>query len=229
MAIYFFFILHFVPFLLFSCYTFSILHHFHVALFCVVIFSCCTFFRVEIFLCIALFHVALLHVAMFSFCILLLFLFLYSSLFVCCNFFLLHFLHGALITEVCVCVCLRANHLVLLGYITTTSPGWVASHSKDPWWYPSTCFLMVIKAGHSQSQWWRSCFSRWQFGQIGSCGEESNRWRYCFREGWCPDLRRGRRTSSFLLFIFFVLREPFDVGIQQQPVRVLVERHELYR
>ena len=64
---------------------------------------------------------------------------------------------------------------------------------------------MVIKAGHSQSQWCRSCSSRWQLGQIGSC-EGSSQWRYCFREGWWPDLRQAR-TSSFLLFICFVSQE----------------------
>ena len=65
---------------------------------------------------------------------------------------------------------------------------------------------MVIKAGHSQSQWWRSCSSRWQFGQAGSC-KGSRRWRYCFREGWWPDLRQARRVLSILLFICFVLCE----------------------
>ena len=77
----------------------------------------------------------------------------------------------------------------------TTSPGQVASHSKDPWCHPNTRCLMVIKAGHSQSHW-RSCSFRRQFGQIGSC-EGSSRWRYCLREGWRPDRRRARRTSSF--------------------------------
>ena len=65
---------------------------------------------------------------------------------------------------------------------------------------------MVIKAGHSQSQWCRSCSSWWQFEQIGSC-EGSSRWRYYFREGWWPDLRWVRRTSCFLLFICFVSQE----------------------
>ena len=77
------------------------------------------------------------------------------------------------------------------------------SHSKDPWWYPNTWSLMVIKAGHSHSWWCRSCSSTWQFGQIRSC-EGSSRLRYCFREGWWPDLKQARRTSSFLLFICFV-------------------------
>ena len=65
---------------------------------------------------------------------------------------------------------------------------------------------MVIKAGLSQSQWMRSCCSKWQFGQIGSC-EGSSRWRYCLEEGWWPDRRGARRTSSFLLFICFASRE----------------------
>ena len=84
----------------------------------------------------------------------------------------------------------------------TTSPGWVASHSKDPWWFPSTLCLMVIKAVHLQSQWSRSCTLRQQFGQIGSWDWSS--WlRYCLREGWWPYFRRARRTSSFLLLICF--------------------------
>ena len=62
------------------------------------------------------------------------------------------------------------------------------------------------QTGHSQSQWRRSCFSRQQFGQIGSC-EGSSRLRYCLREGWWLDCRRTKRTSSFLLFISFASRE----------------------
>ena len=65
---------------------------------------------------------------------------------------------------------------------------------------------MVIRAGHSQSHWRRSCSSRRQFGQIGSC-KGSSLWRYCFNEGWWPDLMRARRLSSCLLFICFVSRE----------------------
>ena len=94
---------------------------------------------------------------------------------------------------------------VFLAY-ATTSPGRVASHSKVPWWYPNTHFLMVTKAVHSQSKWRRSCSSRWQFGQIRSC-EGSSQWRYCLREGWCPDGRWARRMSYFLLLICFALWE----------------------
>ena len=96
---------------------------------------------------------------------------------------------------------------VFLAY-ATTSTGRVASHchSKDPWSFPNTLCLMVIKAGHSQSQWRRSCTSRRQFGQIESC-DGSSRLRYCLREGWWPDRRKERRTSSFLLLICFVSRE----------------------
>ena len=87
-----------------------------------------------------------------------------------------------------------------------TSPGRVASHSKDPWWYPNTCCLMAIKAGHLQSQWRRSCSSRQQSGEIRSC-EGSSQLRYCLREGWWLDRRRARRTLPFLLFICFASQE----------------------
>ena len=80
------------------------------------------------------------------------------------------------------------------------------TYSKDPWWYPNTRCLMVIKVGYSQSEWRRSCSYRRQFKQIGSF-EGSGRWRYCLREGWWSDCRRARRTSSFLLFICFASRE----------------------
>ena len=88
---------------------------------------------------------------------------------------------------------------VFLAYATTL-PGRVKSHSKDPWWYQNTRYLMVIKAGHWQNQWRRSCSSRRQFGQIGSC-EGSSQWRYCSREGWWSDRRPARRVSSYLLLI----------------------------
>ena len=65
---------------------------------------------------------------------------------------------------------------------------------------------MIIKAGHSQSQWSRSCSPRRQFEQIRSC-EGSSRWRYCLREGWWPDGRLARRTSPFLLVICFASRK----------------------
>ena len=52
---------------------------------------------------------------------------------------------------------------VFLAY-TTTSPGRVASHSKDPLWFPNTCCLMASPAGHLQSQWWRSCSWGRHFG-----------------------------------------------------------------
>ena len=45
---------------------------------------------------------------------------------------------------------------VFLAY-ATTSPDRVASHSKDPLWFPNTCCLMASPAGHSKSQWLRSC------------------------------------------------------------------------
>ena len=84
----------------------------------------------------------------------------------------------------------------------------MVSHSKDPWWYRDTRCLMVIKAGHSQSQWRRYFSSRWHFGQVGSC-EGSSQWRYCLREGWWPDCRQARRTSPFLLLICFASKETF--------------------
>ena len=65
---------------------------------------------------------------------------------------------------------------------------------------------MVIKTGYLQSQWRRSCSSWRQFGLVGSC-EGSSQWRYCLREGWWPDRKRERRTSSFLLLICFTSRE----------------------
>ena len=110
---------------------------------------------------------------------------------------------------VCVCVCLRVNHSDLIQGLSCERhyiPGWVASHSKDPWWFPNTLSLIVIKDGQSQRQWRRSCSSRRQFGQIGSC-EGSSRLTYCLREGWWPDRRRARRTSSFLFLICFASRE----------------------
>ena len=66
--------------------------------------------------------------------------------------------------------------------------------------------FMVMKARYSQSQWRRSCSSRWKFRQIWSC-EGSSRLRYCLSKGWWPDRRQARRASSFLLFICFASRE----------------------
>ena len=82
----------------------------------------------------------------------------------------------------------------------------MTSHSKDPWWFSNTLCLIVIKAGHSQSQWRRSCTSRQQFGQIGPC-DESSRLRYCLREEWWPNRKQARKTSSFLLIICFASRK----------------------
>ena len=72
----------------------------------------------------------------------------------------------------------------------------------DPWWFPNTLCLMVIRARHWQSQCRRSCFLRQQLGQIGSC-DGSSRLRYWLREGWWLDHRQARRRSSFLLLICF--------------------------
>ena len=117
---------------------------------------------------------------------------------------------------VCVCVCSWVNHfdVIRLGVkvdqglpcVRHCMPRSSGNHSKDTWWFPNTFCLMVIKAGQSQSHWRRYCSCRRQFRQIGSC-HESNRLRYCLREGWWPDCRRARRTSSFLLFICFVSQE----------------------
>ena len=126
----------------------------------------------------------------------------------------------------CVCVCVCVWVFLANG---ATSSSRVASHSKDPWWFPNILCLIVIVAGHSQSQWRRSCTSRRQFGLIGSW-DRLSRLRYCLREGWWPDRRRATKISSFLLLICFVSWEIFmrNVGRLGQRVRVLVERCELF-
>ena len=94
---------------------------------------------------------------------------------------------------------------VFLAY-TTTSQDQVTSHSKDISWFPNTLYLMVIKAGHSQSQWRRSCTSKRQFEQIGSC-DRSIWLSYCLREEWWADFRREKRPLFFLFLICFASRE----------------------
>ena len=90
----------------------------------------------------------------------------------------------------------------------TTSPGRVASHSKDPLWFPNTSCLIRVVAGHLHSQWSRSCSSKWHFEQTEYWDGLSS-WRYCLREGWWPGRRKASSTSSFLLLICFAPRETF--------------------
>ena len=125
--------------------------------------------------------------------------------------------------EVCVWVfaCVRVYGLtimMLLGYVSrltkvfftyaTSSPGRVASHSKDPLWFQHTWCLMIVAAGPSHSHWWRSCSLRQNFGQIGSW-DGSSRWRFCLIEGWLPGRRGASSASSFLLLICFAPWETF--------------------
>ena len=116
------------------------------------------------------------------------------------------------------CVCLLVNHndvtwlgikvgQVLLEY-ANTSPGQVASHSKDPLWFPNTCCLMAQPSGHSQSQWLRSCSLRQHFRQIG-LWDGSRWWRYRWREGWLPHHKQASSMSSFWFLICFESCEAF--------------------
>ena len=95
---------------------------------------------------------------------------------------------------------------VFLAYVTTSS-GRVASHSKEPLWFPNICYLMVSPARHSLSQWLGSCSSRWHFGQIWSW-DGSRQWSYWWREGWWLDRRQASSTSSswFLICFMFACR-----------------------
>ena len=124
--------------------------------------------------------------------------------------------------EACMCV-YGLTILMLLGWASrlnrvflayaTTSPGRVESHFKDSWWYQNTCCLMVIKAGHSQNQWGDLV----QVG--GGIALEKGNGRIEDEQGKCH-----------LMCCWSVVhhRKPFDVGIQEQPVRVLMEHHKLY-
>ena len=87
---------------------------------------------------------------------------------------------------------------------------------------------MVIKAGHSQSQWWdlvllgsnsdRSDLVQDQVGG-GIAWEKGG--------GQIVDEQEEHHPSCCLSVLYHV--KPFDIGIHKQPVRVLVERHELHR
>ena len=122
------------------------------------------------------------------------------------------------------CVCLLVNHndvtwlgikvgQVLLEY-ANTSPGQVASHSKDPLWFPNTCCLMAQPSGHSQSQWLRSCSLRQHFRQIG-LWDGSRWWRYRWEKAGCRII--NKQAVCHLFGSWFVLShvKPFGVGSSQ--------------
>ena len=91
----------------------------------------------------------------------------------------------------------------------TTSPGWVASHSKDSLWHPNTCCLMASPAGQSQSQYVKPCSLRPHDGHAGSIAG-SSRWRYWCSEGWWPDHNLASSTLSCWFFICLESQEAFQ-------------------
>lgn len=73
----------------------------------------------------------------------------------------------------------------------TTSPGRMASHSKDSLWYPNTC----SPNGQSHNKCVKSCSLRQHDGQSGSF-TESSRWKKLCKDGWWPERSAASSTSS---------------------------------